>query len=179
MKEFWNRINKAILGGITAVVFFLLGFLWWLFGPQDAVPMWAFSLAAIAGYMACVIVYAIASRNVKITYVLPKVRSIRHTENNIIFLLEKNELFMQGAYVTIAYQDEDDLIEIVLGLGYIETINSQGNMQVVFINQSENQQAIDIIKGLKDKKHDRNAIKIKPTVQKASVEEGLISWGTF
>lgn len=179
MKELWKRINKAILGGITAIIFFLLGFLWWLFGPQDTVPMWVFSLAVIVGYMTCVIVYAIASRNIRITYVLPKVKSIRHTENNIIFLLEKNELFMQGAYVTIAYQDEDDLIEVVLGLGYIETINSQGNMQVVFVKPSESQQAISIIENLKDKKHVRNAIKIKPTIQKTSVEEGLISWGTF
>lgn len=179
MKEFWNRINKAVLGGITAIVFFLLGFLWWVFGPQDTVPMWMLSLAVIIGYMVCVIVYAIASRNIEITYVLPKVKSIRHTENNIIFLLERNELFMQGAYVTIAYQDEDDLIEVVLGLGYIETINSQGNMQVVFIKPSESQQAADIIKDLKDKKHDRNAIKIKPTVQKTSVEEEMNLWGTF
>lgn len=179
MKEFWNKINKAILGGITAIVFFLLGFLWWLFKPQDTVSMWVFSLAVIIGYIACVIVYAIASRNVEITYVLPKVKSVRHTENKIIFLLERNELFMQGAYVTIAYQDEDDLIEVVLGLGYVETINSQGNMQVVFIKQAENQQAIDIIEELSDKNHCRNAIKIKPTVQKTFVEEEMNLWRIF
>lgn len=173
MKEFWNRINKAILGGITAIVFFILGFLWWLFDPRDTVPMWAFSLAVIVGYIACVLVYAIASRNIEITYVLPKVKSIRCTESKIIFLLEKNELFMQGAYVTITYQDEDDLIEVVLGLGYIETINSQGNIQVVFIKPSESQQATDIIQKLDDKKHYRNAIKIKPIVQRSYFEEEL------
>lgn len=179
MKDFWNRINKAVLGGITAVVFFILGFLWWVFGPQDTVPMWVFSLAVIVGYIACVIVYAMASRDIEITYVLPRVKSIRHTESKVIFLLERNELFMQGAYVTIAYQDEDDLIEVVLGLGYVETINSQGNMQVVFVKQTENPQALDIIKELSDKKHCRNAIKIKPTVQKSSVEEELNTWETF
>lgn len=179
MKKFWSSVNKVVLGGITVIVFFLLGFLWWLFGPQDTVPMWVFSLAVIIGYVACVIVYAVASRNIEVTYVLPRVKSIRHTENKTIFLLEKNELFMQGAYVTIAYQDEDDLIEVVLGLGYVETINSQGNMQVVFIKQIDDPQVMSIVSSLSDKKHCKNAIKIKPTVQKTSVEEDLNSWGTF
>ena len=179
MKDFWNRINKAVLGGITAIVFFLLGFLWWMFTPQDSVPMWVLFLSIIAGYAASVIAYAVASRKAEITYVLPKVKSIRCSDIKTIFLLEKNELFMQGAYVTISYQDEDDLIEVVLGLGYVETINSQGNMQIIFIRQSDDQQAKDIIAGLSDKKHCKNAIKVKPTVLKASVEEDLNSWGTF
>lgn len=179
MKDFWSRVNKIILGGITVVVTFLLGFLWWLFGPQDTVPMWVFSIAIIVGYCACIVVYAFASKNVEITYVLPKVKSIRHNENKIIFLLEKNELFMQGAYVTIAYQDEDDLIEIILGLGYIETVNTQGNMQVVFIHEVDDPQVKKIISEMSDKKSYRNAIKIKPTVQRKSIEEDLNSWGTF
>ncbi len=179
MKGFWSNVNKAVLGGITVIVFFLLGFLWWIFSPQESVPMWMFSIAIIIGYAACVIVYAVSSRNVEVTYVLPKVKSIRKTENKTIFLLEKNELFMQGAYVTIAYQDEDDLIEIVLGLGYVETINTQGNMQVVFLRTVEDTQVAKIISELSDSRHSKKAIKIKPTVQKASVEEGLNSWGTF
>ena len=179
MKEFWYRINKVVLGGITAIVFFLLGFLWWLFSPHDTVPMWLFSFSIIIGYVACVLVYAIASRNIEIVYVLPKVKSVRHTESKVIFLLEKNELFMQGAYVTIAYQDEDDQIEIVLGLGYVETINSQGNMQIVFCKQSDEKEAVKIISELSDNKCCKNAIKIKPTIQKNSLEEELNSWGTF
>lgn len=179
MKKFWSRVNKVVLGGITVIVFFLLGFLWWLFDPQDTVPMWAFSLAVIIGYAACVIVYAVASRNVEVTYVLPKVKSIRHTGSKIIFLLEKNELLMQSAYVTIAYQDEDDLIEVVLGIGYVETINSQGNMQVVFIKQVGDPQAMSIVSSLSDKKHCKNAIKIKPAVQKTFIEEDLNLWETY
>lgn len=179
MRDFWSKVNKAVLGGITAVVFFLLGFLWWLFDPQDTVPMWAFSITIIAGYGACVAVYALASKNVEVTYVLPKVKSIRHSENKTIFLLEKNDLFMQGAYVTIAYQDENDLIEIVLGLGYVETVNTQGNMQVVFISVTDDPQVKKIISEMSDKKSYRNAIKIKPTVSRKSIEEDLNSWRSF
>lgn len=171
MKDFWSRLNNVVLGGITVVVVFLLGFLWWLFGPQDTVPMWLFSISIIIGYSACVVVYALASKNVEITYVLPKVKSIRHNENKTIFLLEKNELFTQGSYVTITYQDEDDLIEIILGLGYVETINTQGNMQIVFRRVVDDPQVKKIISEMSDKKHHRNAIKIRPTVQQKFVEE--------
>lgn len=179
MKEFWEKVNKVILGGITFAVGFLLGFLWWIFKPEDSVPMWLFSIAVIIGYTSCIIVYAFSSRSTKVTYVLPKIKAIRHSDNKIIFLLEKNELFSQGAYVTIAYQDEDDLIETTLGLGYVETINSQGNMQIVFHKTIDSSQVKEIISNLSDKKQSRNAIKIKPTVSKKHVEEDIISWGTF
>lgn len=179
MREFWNKVNKAILGGVTAVVVLVLNYLGWCFGPKENVPMWVVWLILIGCYAVCVFIYAFTSKSVEITYVLPKVKSIRHTEGKIIFLLEKNDLFMQGAYVTIAYQDEDDLIEIVLGLGYVETVNPQGNMQVVFIRVADDSQAKKIISEVSDKKSYRNAIKIKPTVQRKSIEEDLCSWGTF
>lgn len=179
MGDFWSRINKIVLGGITAVVFFLLNFSWWLFSPQDTVPMWFFSIVVIIGYGTCIVVYALASKNVEVTYMLPKVKSIRHNENKTIFLMEKNDLFMQGSYATIAYQDESDEIEITLGLGYVETINSQGNMQVIFISVGDDPQAKKIISEMSDTKSYRKAIKIKPTVQRKSIEEDLNSWRTF
>ena len=179
MKVFWNKVNKAILGGITAVVVFLLGFLWWMFTPQDTVPMWVFSVTIILGYAVCVVVYALASKNVEVTYVLPKVKAIRHNDKKTIFLIEKNDLFMQGAYTTIAYQDEEDTIEVTLGLGYVETINSQGNMQVVFQEILNEPQVEKILAELCDKKHYRDAVKIKPTVQKKYIEEDLSTWGTY
>lgn len=179
MKEFWKNIDKAVLGGITVVVVFLLGFLWWIFSPQDSVPMWLFSLAVIVGYASCIVVYALSAKSTKVTYVLPKVKTIWRSESKITFLLEKNELFSQGAYVTIAYQDDDDSIETTLGLGYVETINSQGNMQIVFQKIVNSSQVNEIISNLSNKKQSRDAIKIKPTVSKNHVEEDIISWGTF
>lgn len=179
MREFWKNANKVILGGITVVVVFLLGYLWWVFSPEDSVPMWLFSLAVILGYAACIFVYAFSTKSTKVTYALPEVKAIRHRENKTIFLLEKNELFSQGAYVTIAYQDEEDSIETTLGLGYVETINSQGNMQIVFHRIVDSSQVNEIISNLSDKKQSRNAIKIKPSVSKNHVEEDINSWGTF
>ena len=179
MREFWKNINKVILGGITAVVAFVLGFLWWIFSPKDSVPMWLLCLAVILGYVACIIVYALSTRSENITYVLPKIKAIRRSEENTIFLLEKNELFSQGAYVTIAYQDEDDSIETTLGLGYVETINSKGNMQVIFQKIVDSSQVKEIISSLSDKKQFRDAIKIKPTVFKIHAEEGIDLWERF
>lgn len=179
MRSFLEKIDKVILGGITVVIIFLLGFLWWIFSPQDTVPMWLFSLVIIIGYASCIVVYALSAKNTKVTYVLPKVKTIWRSESKIIFLLEKNELFSQGAYVTIAYQDDDDSIETTLGLGYVETINSQGNMQIVFQRIVDSSQVNEIILSLSDKKQSRNAIKIKPTVSKNYVEEDINSWGNF
>ena len=171
MKELWNKINKVILGGVTAIIFLALNYLGWCFGPEKLVPMWVVWLILIGSYAVCVVVYALSSRSIEVTYVLPKVKAIRHDATKTIFLLEKNELFMQGAYVTIAYQDEDDEIEIVLGLGYIETINSQGNMQIVFERTVHNEQVQNIISKLSNDKHCRNAITIKPSISKKLILE--------
>ena len=111
MNEFLEKIKQSVLGWVTVIVTIVLGFLWWCFDPQKLIPMWLLSIVIILGYTVCILVYAFASRNRKITYVLPEVKSIRHTANGTIFLVEKNDLFAQGAYVTVAYQDEDDEIE--------------------------------------------------------------------
>ena len=177
MKEFWNKVNKILLGSITVVVIFVLGFIWWLFEPQQNVPMWCLSMVIIICYVVCVVIYAYTTKDVKITYVLPEVKTLRRTDEKIIFLLEKNELFTQGADATICFQDEDDEIEITLGLGYVETINTQGNMQVVFIKEEQNPTAKEIISTLIDNKHCRKSIKIKPSVLRKSVEEDLMTWG--
>lgn len=179
MSEFWNKVNKAILGGITVVVTLILNYLGWCFGPKASVPMWVVWLILISCYAICVLVYAFASKDIKTVYILPRVKAIRNNDGKIVFLLEKNDLFMQGSFVTIAYQDEDDEIEVILGLGYVETINSQGNMQIVFQSTVSNNQADDIVNKLSNDKHYRNAIKIKPSVSKNSIREDLNSWETF
>lgn len=179
MRAFWVRANKVVLGGITVIVFFLLQFLWWLFDPAKPVPMWVLFLVIIGSYVACLVVYGVTSKDIKITYALPEVKAICDNDGKIVFILEKNELFTQGAYATIAFQDEDSQLESLLGLGYVETINSAGNMQVVFIKKSTTPQAEDIISKLTSRKSIRKAVKIKPTVQRTTVEEDVMSWGTF
>ena len=179
MGKILEHINKMILGSVTVIVTLALGFLWWMFGPDVLVPMWVVSLIIIAAYAVCVIVYAIASQKVNVTYVLPAVKGIFRSSDRLIFLVEKNDLFMQGAYVTIAFQDEDNELETTLGLGYVETVNSKGNMQIVFQKQSNEPIVSDILLRLTDTRRCRNAIKIKPTVQKFFVEEGLTQWENY
>lgn len=177
VKDFLSKVDKVILGGVTVVIVFFLGFLWWVFTPQDSVPMWALSVVIILWYASCIIVYAVSSKNIEIMYVLPKIKSISVIQDRIIFLLEKNDLFVQGAYVTIAYEDESDSIEIILGIGYVETINSQGNIQVTLAKKVDNSQVQDILSQLStqpNKKYFRDAIKIKPTVQRRLLEEDII-----
>lgn len=171
MSKILEHINKVILGSVTVIVTLALGFLWWMFGPDVLVPMWVVSLIILGSYAVCVIVYATASQNLRVTYMLPAVKAILRNSDKLIFLVEKNDLFMQGAYVTIAFQDEDNELETILGLGYVETINSKGNMQIIFQKQSSEPTASEIISKLTDKKVYRHSIKIKPTVQKFFIEE--------
>lgn len=179
MKKFFSKINTILLGGVTVAVGLLFSFLLWCYGPQDTVPMWILCLTLIVCYAVCIVIYAVTSKETRVIYVLPEVKAIRISAGKEVFLVEKNDLFTQGAYVTIAYQDEDDAIETTLGLGYIETVNSLGNMQVIFIKKSNDPQAQEIISRLEDKKHCRKSVKIKPTVQKSSVEEDLMTWEEF
>lgn len=171
MKDVLHRLDRLIVGGATTVVTLFLGYLWWMFTPQNSVPMWLYSLSIIIAYILLLLVYVVASKNTETVYVLPKVKAIRRTESNMIFLLEKNELFMQGAYVTIFYQDEGDQIEVVLGVGYIETVNSQGNMQIVFSKVEERKEVRALISQLSDNRHSKDAIRIKPTVHRMFFEE--------
>ena len=84
--------------------------------------------------------------------------------------MEKNELFTQDSYATITYQDEDDEIETILGLGRVETTNEQGNLQFVFEWQSDAPQAKKVLASLSDAKRHRNALKIKPAISKSLIE---------
>ena len=179
MKKLFSRINAILLGGVTVAVGLFFSFLLWCYGPQDTVPMWVLCLTLIVCYAVCIIIYAVTSKETRIVYVLPEVKAIRVSAGKEVFLVEKNDLFAQGAYVTIAYQDADDAIETTLGLGCIETVNSLGNMQIVFIKKSSDPQAQEIISKLEDKKHCRKSVKIKPTILKSSIEEDLTTWGEF
>lgn len=63
-------------------------------------------------------------------YRLPAIRKIERVGDSYIFIVEKNDLFNQGSYATICYQEDDDSLETILGLGYVQTINPAGFMQI-------------------------------------------------
>ena len=164
MGNFWKRIDKLLLGSVTFFVTFLLGFLWWICQPSDTVPMWLFSACIIICYVICIVIYAASPREKTVVYRLPQVRSIYRDTDRLIILLEKSDLFSYDSLATISYQNGNDELETILGLGRVENVNTQGNAQVVFVRQLESDRVREIINGLSDSKQSVRALRIKPSV---------------
>jgi hypothetical protein len=168
MKKIWEDIDKALLGGITIVLFFLFQFLWYVFDYNYLVPIWLLFMIAIIFYIVCIILYAFGKHNKDVVvYRLPKVKIIHVPDdlsNALTFIVEKNDLFVHETLVSIYYQHEESEIETLIGIGYIETINTNGYPQIVFWQPRNNSEKI--IKKLKNNKQSRNAIKIRPSIPK-------------
>lgn len=172
IKKFFQQLNVAVLCGLSALIFFVLGFVWWVFDATTLVPMWVLSLVVILCYLICVIVYGLCSLKKDTTvYRLPAVRSINKIKDNYVFIVERNDLFNHGYYATICYQDDDDSLETVIGLGYVQSVNSAGNLQIVFERLSNSDAATKIYKKIDNTKAFRKAIKIKPSIHKELFEE--------
>ena len=134
--------------------------------------MWVVSIVIIICYLICVVVYGLCSLKTETTvYRLPAVRSINKIKNNYVFIVESNDLFHQGSYATICYQDDDDSLETVIGLGYVQAINSAGYLQIVIERLSSSDTARKIYSKIRNTKSCRNAIKIKPSIHKELFEE--------
>ena len=176
MKKFFSQLNNAVLCGLSAFIFFVFGFIWWIFDANTLVPMWVLSAIIIVCYLICIIVYGLCSiRKGTSIYRLPTIKSIQKVSDNYIFIVEKNELFNHGSYATICYQDSDDSLEVVLGLGYVQSINSAGYMQIVVENLSTSDIAVNLYGKIKDNSFYRNSIKIKPSIDKKLLEEAIIN----
>ena len=59
-------------------------------------------------------------------------------------IVEKNDLFNQGSYATVCFQDDDDSLETVLGRGYVQSVNTAGYLQVVIEKLSNSSSALEI-----------------------------------
>ena len=176
MKKFFNQLNNAVLGGLSAFIFFVLGFLWWIFDANTLVQMWVLSAIIIVCYLICIIVYGICSiKNDAPLYRLPAVKSINKANSKLIFVTEKNDLFNQGSYATICYQDDEEGLEVVVGLGYVQTITSAGCLQIELLRIINSDTVKEIYDRIENKKTYRNAIKIKPSVYSEFIEEGLLN----
>lgn len=164
MKKILKEVDKIILGSITSVMIFIIGFLWWMFEPNYKIPIWILFVIIVIYYIICIIIYAIfSSKKDTLVYRLPKVKNIVEQGEKIIFIVEKNELFSQGSYATICYQDDDDSLENILGLGYVQAINSAGFLQIEMISNLKD-------KNIKNTTVFRNSIKIKPSIYKELIE---------
>ncbi|MBR3597027.1 MAG: hypothetical protein IKL47_08660 [Clostridia bacterium] len=174
MKKFFKQINNAVIGGLSCFIFFILGFIWWLFSPEYKVSMWALSVVIILCYLICIIIYGISSMKQQTTiYRLPAIKSIKNVNGTDVFIVEKNDLFNQGSYATICYQEDEESLEIVLGLGYVQSINSAGYLQIVVESLFNTENVSEIYSKIENTAFYRKSIKIKPSVDKNLFEEVL------
>ena len=172
MKNFFRQINNAVVGGLSVLIFFVLGFIWWIFDADTLVPLWVLSVVVIICYLICIIVFGICSMQKETSvYRLPKIKSIIKLRQKYVFVVEKNDLFNQGAYATVCFQEDENSLEVVLGLGYVESITTEGCLQVVIERVSSSSIASNIYKKIENKNYYRNAIKIKPSTNKELIEE--------
>lgn len=104
-------------------------------------------------------------------YRLPAIRKIERVGDSYIFIVEKNDLFNQGSYATICYQEDDDSLETILGLGYVQTINPAGFMQIQIEFLSNTDIASNLYSNIQDSAFYRKSIKIKPSIDKKMFEE--------
>ncbi len=172
MRKFWQQVNNAVVGGLSVLVFFVLGFLFWIFDANTLVPMWIIAIVIICCYLICIIVYGICSMKKETTvYRLPTVKSIQRISETFVLIVEKNDLFSQGSYATISYQEDDESLETLIGVGYIESINSLGFMQVRIESVKDTEQAKNILNNIENTSVCRKSIKVKPSIHKELFEE--------
>ena len=172
LKDFWKSIDKVLLGSITALVLLVINILCWVFNAETAVPMWLYIITILVMYICCIVVYAMCSaKKESVIYRLPAVLSIYKDTKSTVFIVEKNDLFIQGSYATICFQDDEDSLETVLGLGYVQSINSSGYFQIVMEKISRAGNAEKIYKKIENTASYRKSIKIKPSIHKELFEE--------
>lgn len=171
--KIWEKFNLSVLGSVNILFTFSMSFLWWRFSPDYLVSIWVLWLVIIFFYLVCIIIYSMCSaKNEVVLFELPRVKGISpvirgHSLSEIKFIMESNSLFEYESCMILKYYDEDSNTEIKLGIGCVEDIYAtNGNMQVRFIELSEDEQARKIIASLKNTKHHVNAIRIKPLIQK-------------
>lgn len=167
MKKFFKEVNRVLIGGLTAFIFFVLGFIWWIWSADTPVPLWLLSLVIILCYLICIVVYAICSTSSKeFIYRLPRIKSIYKDKNGIIFIVEKNDLYSQGSYATICYQSDSEQLEITLGLGYVQSTTTAGLLQISMEQLIKDSKVEDIVSKIENTATFRSSILIKPSIHK-------------
>lgn len=167
----FKNVGKKLISGITVFISLVLGLLWWILDARTLVPLWVVFVVVLLSYLVVIIIYSLLkSFNVEI-YRLPEVKNICFVEGSKepIFIVEPNELYGQGALVTITFQEDTDSFETILGTGVVETINSQQCRQIKFYECVKTSNATKIIKNITPNK--RKFIKIKPYVTKQMIEK--------
>lgn len=157
------------MGGVTVLILMVIGFISYMWNAYTLVPIWIIYLLIIFFYLSCIAIYGFCKRkNKEIIYKLPEVITIaKNDKMEPILIVEKNELYPVGSLVSIYIQNNDDQLETLLGIGYIETKNTNEYLQVRFNYDYKNTKQEEILK-LENKI--RKLIKIKPSILKDMME---------
>lgn len=156
MKQVWEQINKVIAGCIFVLLALILGFIYWVFPANTSVPLWSVCLVLIVCVFICIIEYALlaTSKTSADKCELPKVKNLSVKDDTVIFIAEDASFFHLNSVVSIYIQNNDDVEELA-GLAFIETKNEKGYLQIklvkdlgkyVFEEYKNNSKKLDSIK---------------------------------
>lgn len=167
MKSF-KQYSIWVIPVLSIVITFLCG----LFPMDQPVPLWAVLILIIGASYVCVVIHE--KSKTSSVFRLPLVKQIKTAEDGtVVFIVEKNDLFSYDAYVSVFYQESDDDLESYIGLGFVQSINSKGNLQIEF--RPHKRESSDCIYNLllRNTSAVRNSIKIKPCITKDRIKEVL------
>jgi len=155
------------LGLPLTLLSLVLGFVLWIFKASDCMPLWASMPIIILLVMILFVLYDSLRTSIK-SKRMPKVRSAKESASDIegtrrlTLLIEQSDLFYINTMVTLYGQEND--FEIQLGLGYVETINDKGFIQVLVFEEPAGVND-DFWKGIaKNNKDDLSRLRIRPSV---------------
>lgn len=133
-----NRILGYFTNAITGAGVFLF-LLWveffaWLRKPTDTIPVWSFYLVQLVMVVSVCVIYAYLRHRYDIgrlsTSVL--VRYVEHLgkSKGWVLIVKNNPMLEINRVVSVRYQSKDNDVEEVVALGYVETKNDKGNLQI-------------------------------------------------
>lgn len=180
LKDFFKKLDKTFTLGIVVFIGLILSIITWGHSPKDTLTLTYYSLAWIV--LGILLLYLIVFIIIKmyyefrnpLTYSLPNLKSIVVHEKELIFILDHSELFYQGMMVTLFYNDENDSnLQIKIGIGYVETINNLGYIQIklsnFFITERSKPIIDSIVKGIINRKN----IRIKPSIDYIDINTNI------
>lgn len=159
---------RRVSGYPLALVSLILTLLTWHFKSSDKVPLWA---AVGTGVIAliCLITFADALREaLKQKAKLPAVRralrsaSLGYDPNTVTLLIEPSELFSVDSRISIYGIVQD--FEVLIGYGYVATINDKRLIQAVIYQYPEDVHSDLWSKILANDRDMLPTIRVKPTV---------------
>ncbi|MCL2254292.1 MAG: hypothetical protein FWC09_07585, partial [Lachnospiraceae bacterium] len=162
----------AMKNGITIIFFFIISNILTIFGVwgyKEPVPSYLLIIALWGMWVVWILTFTICAN--KKNSKLPKVKKIVYKTGKVTFIVDNsNDLFGFESLASIYYYDNNDKIEILIGIGYVETINNKGYLQIVIVNWIFNETVCEIKEKLINKSAHCNDIMIKPSIPKICLE---------